>query len=495
MVEAMVKATAETIKKVSELRARIERHNYLYYALDQPEVSDAEYDRLLNELKELEARFPELLTADSPTQRVGAEPLDAFVQVEHPQPMYSLANARDEEELVEWQQRAARLLSDAGVEPDAAAYVTEPKIDGLAVSLVYEKGHLARGSTRGNGEVGEDVTANLRTIGAIPLVLRMDESETPPAVVEVRGEVYLPLKAFEQLNAERVAAGDAAFANPRNAAAGSVRQLDPRIAAQRPLNIWCYQVGYTEGFDLESHSHALAWLTEHGFRVNPLVKRHESFATVVDACRAWEDRRADLDYDIDGAVVKVDSYAMHEILGVAGRDPRWAVAYKFAPSIAETRLLEIGINVGRSGALNPFAVMEPVEVGGVTVSHATLHNEEDIHRKDIRVGDKVIVQRAGDVIPQVVGPDPASGGAGGAGADRQGRSFSRPRELPLMRLARRPSRGRGHRPLPQSLLSLADCREHQTFRQQGSDGYRRRRREGGGAPVRAGVGGQHGRPL
>jgi DNA ligase (NAD+) len=391
-------------KQADQLRQRIEHHNYLYYALDQPEITDAEYDLLLEELKQLEAAHPDLMTPDSPTQRVGAEPVEAFTHVEHPQPMFSLANARNEDELEDWHRRLVKLLGEADIDPDAVAFVTEPKIDGLAVSLVYENGHFTRGATRGNGEVGEDVTTNLRTIGAIPLVMRMDEDETPPAVVEVRGEVYLPLRAFEQLNEERVAEGESPFANPRNAAAGSVRQLDPRIADRRPLNIWCYQVGYTEGLKLESHSEALAWLTSHGFRVNGLVERHDSFSGVSEACSAWEERRSGLDYDIDGAVVKVDSYAMQDALGIVGRDPRWAVAYKFAPSIAETRLLEIGINVGRTGALNPFAVMEPVEVGGVTVSHATLHNEEDIHRKDVRVGDRVIVQRAGDVIPQVVGP-------------------------------------------------------------------------------------------
>ncbi|MHB0915178.1 MAG: NAD-dependent DNA ligase LigA [Thermoleophilia bacterium] len=397
-------ADSRITRRAEELRRQIERHNYLYYALDQPEVSDAGYDLLLDELRQLEETHPELRDPDSPTQRVGAEPVEAFSQVRHLLPMLSLANARDEQELEDWHRRLARLLAEEGVDTGSAAFVTEPKIDGLAVSLVYEGGRLVRGATRGNGEVGEDVTANLRTIGAIPLTLRLAGGEEPPAVVEVRGEVYLSLKAFEQLNEERVAAGEPAFANPRNAAAGSVRQLDPRVAAGRPLNIWCYQVGYAEGLTLESHSQALAWLTDHGFRVNPFVQRHEDFSEVIAACRAWEERRGELDYDIDGAVVKVDSYAMQDLLGVVGRDPRWAVAYKFAPSIAETRLIEIGINVGRTGALNPFAVMEPVEVGGVTVSHATLHNEEDIHRKDIRVGDYVIIQRAGDVIPQVVGP-------------------------------------------------------------------------------------------
>lgn len=397
-------APSEIKKKVDELRHQIEHHNYLYYALDQPEISDAEFDRLFQELERLEEDYPELKTPDSPTQRVGAEPLESFHQIEHPLPMYSLANARDRQELDDWHRRLAKLLEDAGLGAAGAAFVTEPKIDGLAVSLVYENGHLRSGATRGNGEVGEDVTNNLRTVGAIPLVLRLEAGEDPPPVVEIRGEVYLPLAAFAHLNEERAAAGEATFANPRNAAAGSIRQLDPQVAARRPLSIWCYQVGYSEGLELTSHWQALQWLRDHGFRVNPLMRRHEDYGSVYDECLAWEDRRAQLDYDIDGAVVKVDDYQLQDILGIVGRDPRWAVAYKFAPSTAETRLLEIGINVGRTGALNPFAVMEPVEVGGVTVSHATLHNEDDIHRKDIREGDTVVVQRAGDVIPQVVGP-------------------------------------------------------------------------------------------
>jgi DNA ligase (NAD+) len=397
-------ASSEIVKRVEQLRRELERHNYLYYVLDQPEISDADYDRMFAELEQLEADYPELQSPDSPTQRVGAEPLESFRQVRHPLPMLSLANARNEQELDDWHRRFTKLLADAGMDPGNAAFVTEPKIDGLAISLLYENGHLTRGATRGNGEVGEDVTANLRTIGAIPLILRLEPGERQPAVVEVRGEVYLPLAAFERFNEERAAAGEPTFANPRNAAAGSVRQLDPRVAARRPLSIWCYQVGYTEGLELESHWQALQWLTGHGFKVNPLVQRHERFPEVIEACRAWEERRGELDYDIDGTVVKVDSYAMHDVLGVVGRDPRWAIAYKFPPSTAITRLLEIGINVGRTGALNPFAVMEPVAVGGVIVSHATLHNEDDIRRKDIRVGDWVVVQRAGDVVPQVVGP-------------------------------------------------------------------------------------------
>ncbi len=400
----MMATPPEIVKRVEELRGQLEHHNYLYYVLDQPEISDAEYDRLFAELQKLETEHPELQFPDSPTQRVGAEPLPGFTQVRHPQQMLSLANARNGEELVDWHRRVARILEDRGIDPESVVYVTEPKIDGLAISLIYENGRLVRGATRGNGEVGEDVTANLRTIRAIPLALRLNPGEQPPAVVEVRGEVYLPLAAFERFNEERAAAGEPTFANPRNAGAGSIRQLDPRVAAKRPLSIWCYQVGYTEGLEPGSHWQALEWLTGHGFKVNPMVERHEDFGKAMKACLAWEARRSELDYDIDGAVVKVDSYAMQEVLGAVGRAPRWAVAFKFAPSTAVTHLLKIEVNVGRTGALNPYAVMDPVEVGGVTITHATLHNEEDIQRKDIREGDWVVVQRAGDVIPQIVGP-------------------------------------------------------------------------------------------
>ena len=397
-------ADPKATKRVQELRRQLEHHNYLYYVLDRPEISDAEYDRLFLELKELEARYPELGSPDSPTQRVGAEPLKQFVQVRHLQPMFSLANARNDEELRAWHLRVTKLLAEKGMDPAGAAFVSEPKIDGLAISLVYEDGRLTRGATRGNGEIGEDVTANLRTIGAIPIRLRLGRDEKPPAVVEVRGEVYLPLAAFQKLNQQRAAAGEPTFANPRNAAAGSVRQLDPRVAAGRPLSIWCYQIGFTDGLELESHWQALTWLGEHGFKVNPLVKQHHDLDELTQACHDWEERRPELDYDIDGVVIKVDSFTMQRALGIVGRDPRWAIAFKFAPSTAVTRLLKIGVNVGRTGALNPFAIMEPVEVGGVTISQATLHNEEDINRKDIREGDWVLVQRAGDVIPQVVGP-------------------------------------------------------------------------------------------
>jgi DNA ligase (NAD+) len=395
----------EVARRAAELREQLNRHAYLYYVLDAPEIEDALYDALLAELRVIEESHPELRTADSPTQRVGGEPLERFEQVHHLDPMLSLANARNEDELRAWDARNRRLLVARGLDIDEVGYVIEPKIDGLAVSLTFREGVFAVGATRGNGVVGEDVTANLRTIGSVPLRLREGRA---PAVVEVRGEVYLPLAAFGQLNESRTRQGLPTFANPRNAAAGSIRQLDPAIAAARPLDIWCYALGYREGLDFESHWEALEWLRSQGFKVNPFVARAATIDQAAAACRAWEDRRAELDYDIDGAVVKVDSYRLQRELGSVSHDPRWAIAFKFAPTTATTRLRAIAVNVGRTGVLTPFAVLEPVFVGGVTVERATLHNLDDIRRKDVRPGDDVIVQRAGDVIPQVVGP--ATGG-------------------------------------------------------------------------------------
>ncbi len=387
--------------RAAELRALITRYAYLYYVLDQPEVDDAEYDALCDELVALEARHPEVRTPDSPTQRVGAAPLEKFEQVRHLEPMLSLANARNEDELVAWDRRNRRVLEADGRADQLATYVVEPKIDGLAVSMVYRDGLFAVGATRGSGEVGEDITANLRTINSLPLRLL---GQAPPPVVEVRGEVYLPLAAFARLNEARVAAGLSTFVNPRNAAAGSVRQLDPAVAASRPLDVWCYAIGFSEGLHLTDHHSALDWLRAQGFRVNPHISVVEGIDAALAACRAWEERRSTLDYDIDGAVVKVDSFALQAALGSVAHDPRWAIAYKFSPTTATTRLEGIEVNVGRTGVLTPFAVLHPVFVGGVTVERATLHNVDDIHRKDLRPGDDVIVQRAGDVIPQVVGP-------------------------------------------------------------------------------------------
>jgi DNA ligase (NAD+) len=393
----------ELLRRVQELRELVRHHEYRYYVLDSPEISDAEYDTLYRELVDLEAAYPELIAPESPTQRVGGEPLTGFAQVHHREQMLSLANAKNEDELRAWYARVVKLCADEGAAARDLRFVLEPKIDGLAVSLTYEDGRMTVGATRGNGQVGEDVTLNLRTISTVPLALRA--SDTPfPAGIEVRGEVYLPLEAFSRLNEQRVAAGEATFANPRNAAAGSLRQLDPRVTASRPLATWFYGVGYAEGAHFDTHQDVLAWLRESGFRVNSHVSIATNADEIVEGFHWWQEHRATLDYDIDGVVVKLDDRELQARLGSVGRDPRWAIAFKFPPTTAQTRLLKININVGRTGVLNPWAELEPVEVGGVTVERATLHNEEDIRRKDLREGDIVILQRAGDVIPQIVAP-------------------------------------------------------------------------------------------
>jgi DNA ligase (NAD+) len=393
-------ADASIEKRVRELRTKIEQHNYRYYVLDDPEVADAEYDRLFDELKALEAAQPELASPESPTQRVGAAPSERFQKLRHLQTMGSLEKVTKKEDLLKWVEDVRRRLDS----DEPVAFVTEPKIDGSAISLVYENGRFVRGATRGDGEVGEDVTRNLRTIRSIPLTMRLAPGEQAPPLVEVRGEIYLPLAGFQLLNEQLAAEGRKAAPNPRNAAAGSLRQLDPRITAARPLAIWVYGIGASEGLTLETHWQALAWLREHGFRANPGAERHESIESVLAACEDWERRRAELDYEIDGLVIKLDSSSQQAILGSLQQRPRWARAFKWAPTTAQTELRGIHVRVGRTGALNPWAELEPVEVGGVTVSRATLHNEEDINRKDLREGDTVTVQRAGDVIPQVVGP-------------------------------------------------------------------------------------------
>jgi len=390
-------------RRAAELRREIEQHNYRYYVLDDPVISDPEFDDLMRELIALEEEHPELRAPDSPTQRVGGRPLERFAQVPHLMPMVSLGNARDEAELLAWEKRLRNTMERRGLDPGEIEYVTEPKVDGLAISLVYEQGTLARGATRGDGEIGEDVTHNLRTIGAIPLSIPADAGPVPP-LLEVRGEVYLPLADFAKLNEQRAAAGENTFANPRNSAAGSIRQLDPKVAASRPLSIWCYGIGASEGLEIDTHHESLEWLRSRGFKVNRDVELHREFASVAAACHAWEERREHLDFEIDGVVVKVNDFATQRELGVVGREPRWAIAFKFSPTTAVTKLHRIGVNVGRTGHLVPFALLEPVEVGGVTVSKATLHNEEDLARKDIREGDQVVVMRAGDVIPQVVSP-------------------------------------------------------------------------------------------
>ena len=387
---------------------------------------------LINELRDIEAAHPELLTPDSPTQRVGAKPLDKFEHVEHLQPMLSLANARNEEELEAWVQRTDRRLQKEEVEDAAIQYVTEPKVDGLAISLVYEDGVLVRGATRGDGTTGEDVTQNLRTIKAIPL--RIDDA---PPLLEVRGEAYMPRSAFARLNEQRAAAGEPTFANPRNSAAGTIRQLDPELVAARPLSMWSYSIGAVEGIEFASQWESLEWLKEHGFRVNPEIERHDDVPSVVKACVAWEDRRDALDYETDGVVVKVDDLELQRRLGVVGREPRGAIAWKFAPMTATTTLNGVMWNVGRTGHMVPFASLEPVQVSGVTVKLATLHNEEDLRKKDVRDGDEVIVMRAGDVIPQVVSPTPEA-------QKRKKRSPvpEPPAQVPRLRHAHGQARGR-----------------------------------------------------
>jgi DNA ligase (NAD+) len=387
-------------QRAAELREVLDRHNHLYYVLDEPEIGDDAYDALLDDLRALEAEYPELRTPDSPTQRVGAPPLSRFEQVEHLEAMLSLGNARNEEELRAWENRLANYLKRLDITASEFSYTTEPKIDGLAVTLTYEDGLLARGATRGDGRVGEDVTQNLRTIGSVPL--RIEGSA--PELVEVRGEVYLPIAAFKALNERRAEAGEPTFANPRNSAAGSIRQLDPSLAAERPLSTWFYGLGAAQGLDLPTHMAEVEWLADSGFKVNPDTDHHQGVEGVVERCHWWEERREELDYEIDGVVVKVDEKALWRELGVVGREPRWAIAWKFPPTTATTKLKKVVWNVGRTGHLVPFAMLEAVHVGGVTVTTATLHNEEDLARKDVREGDEVVVMRAGDVIPQVVSP-------------------------------------------------------------------------------------------
>ena len=403
-------------QRLDELREQVDHHLYRYHVLDEPEISDAEYDRLYDELRALEDEHQDLITPDSPTQRVGAPPSERFQKVQHLTPMGSLEKVTDDESLLKWAEDVRRRLDS----DEPVAYVIEPKIDGLAINLTYEDGVLVRGATRGDGIQGEDVTVNLRTIQSVPLKMRGDGL---PSVAEVRGEVYLPLSGFRELNARIAELGQKLAPNPRNAAAGSLRQKDSSITASRPLAVWVYGLGALEGVQLASHWEELEWLREHSFRTNPFAERFDSIEEVAKRCREWELRRAELDYEIDGIVIKVDSLEQQRDLGALHSRPRWARAFKWAPMSAETTLNKIAIRVGRTGALNPWAMLEPVQVGGVTVSRATLHNEEDINRKDIREGDRVIVQRAGDVIPQIVGP---------AGPHAKGtKPFKMPKKCPL----------------------------------------------------------------
>ncbi len=383
--------------RIGKLREEINRHNYLYYVLDTPEISDAEYDALFRELAELEEKYPDLVTPDSPTQRIGGAPLEKFSQVTHRIPMLSLENAVSESEMSEFDERIKRFLA---LPPgETIDYVCEPKMDGLAVELVYEKGEFTVGSTRGDGFVGEDVTQNLKTVRTIPLRL---STAAPPERLEVRGEVYLGLKAFQKLNAEREEAGETPFANPRNAAAGSLRQLDPRITVKRPLSIFCYAPGEVVGYEFSSQSGFLSVIPGWGLPVNPLARKVRGIREVLDYYREMSAQRDSLPYEIDGVVVKVDSFALQRDLGEKTRSPRWAIAYKFPPRQAVTVVEDIVPQVGRTGVVTPVAHLQPVEVSGVLVSRATLHNWEEMEKKDIRIGDTVVVERAGDVIPAVV---------------------------------------------------------------------------------------------
>ncbi|MBV8671723.1 MAG: NAD-dependent DNA ligase LigA [Candidatus Eremiobacteraeota bacterium] len=392
----MATVSSKEAARAAELRELLDRYNHEYFVLDAPTVSDAEWDALFRELVNLESKHPELRTPDSPTQRVGAAPSAAFGEYRHPVPMLSLGNAFGQQELRQWNERVTRLLGAA-----PTAYVAELKIDGLAIALRYENGAFVSGGTRGDGSVGENITPNLRTIRSIPLRL----SGKPPDVLEVRGEVYMRRSDFDRMNERRIAAGETAFANPRNASAGAVRQLDPRITASRPLRFFAYGFGEAiPPLDATSQWELLEQFHTFGLPVNREAKRFEDFEALVTFCESWDAKRGTIDYGIDGVVVKIDSLDQQRRLGFVGRDPRWAIAFKYQPEEAQTRLLSIEVNVGRTGSVNPYAVLEPVQVGGVTVSTATLHNQDYVRAKDIRTGDQVVVRRAGEVIPEIVRP-------------------------------------------------------------------------------------------
>jgi DNA ligase (NAD+) len=383
--------------RIRQLVEEIAHHDFKYYAEDSPEISDFEYDKLVSELKDLESIHPDLVQADSPTQRVSGTPLERFPQVEHKVSMLSLGNCYSAEELKEFDARVRKVLGEA----QKVEYVVEPKIDGLGIALLYEDRLLIRGATRGDGRVGEDVTTNIRTIKSVPLKLRQGG---PLRTAEVRGEVYMPTDGLRKLNKEREAAGEPLFANPRNAAAGSIRQLDPKIAASRPLDAYFYTLSYSERPMPATHVECLEMMRASGLRTNPHTVKFGSIEQVVDYISSWESKREKIGYDIDGMVVKVNSLEQQSRLGYTSKEPRWAIAYKYPPKQMTTKLLDIQVQVGRTGALTPVAVLEPVQVGGVTVSHATLHNEDEVNRKDLRIGDIVLIERAGEVIPQVVKP-------------------------------------------------------------------------------------------
>ena len=407
--------------RVEELRAFIRYHDYRYYVLNEPEIGDTEYDLAFRELRTLEEQFPELVTPDSPTQRVGGAPSAAFGVVEHRVPMLSLSNVFNADELRLWHARASRVL-----DRDDFAMVCEPKIDGLAIALTYEHGRFAVGATRGDGVHGEDITSNLRTLRSVPLVARLEQ---PPRAFEVRGEVYMSRAEFERLNAERQARGEPVYMNPRNTAAGSLRQLDPSVTAGRRLELFAYQLGWMDDGDTMPRGQweALQWMQQAGFPTNPYTERFDDLDEVAAFCERWEKRRENLEYAIDGVVVKIDDFTYQRQLGVVGREPRWATAYKFPAEQAVTRLLNIDVSVGRTGVLTPFAVLEPVFVGGANVKLATLHNEQQVRLKDVRIGDDVIVQRAGEVIPEVVGPVVSRR----EGREHELREFSMPAQCPV----------------------------------------------------------------
>jgi DNA ligase (NAD+) len=381
-------------RRIEELRATIGQHDYRYYVLDQPSVPDAEYDELMRELKALEGRFPELVTPDSPTQRPSGAPSTLFAPVDHLTPMLSLDNALSREELDAWGKRLER---GVGKEVD---FVCELKIDGIAVSLVYERGVFVRGATRGNGRTGEDITTNLRTVRNIPHKLAGDA----PDLLELRGEIYMPLSAFEKLNQELTEQGERPLVNPRNAAAGSLRQKDPAVTASRALQLWAYGVGTNTNRKAQRHWDELEQLRAAGLPINSVIERASSLDEVFAYCGKWEKQRHDVDYQIDGVVIKVDRFGLRDELGSTSKAPRWAIAFKFPPEERTALCKRIAVNTGRTGKVTPFAVLEPVFVGGATVTFATLHNEHEVHRKDVREGDTVIVRRAGDVIPEIVGP-------------------------------------------------------------------------------------------
>jgi len=421
----------EIKKRIDWLRREIERHNYLYYVLDAPEITDEAYDALMHELLRLEEQYPEYITPDSPTQRIGAKPSDRFAQVSHSIPMLSLDDAFSPAEVREFANRIQKVV---GRQAHAIDFTAEPKMDGLAVEIVYENGMLTQASTRGDGYTGEDVTANIRTIKAVPLRLNIPENLMPPQRLEARGEVFMHKRAFLEYNAERMRNNEPAFANPRNAAAGSLRQLDPRITAQRPLDIFFYGTGLIQPFpEVQTQWEMLQYLKSLGLKINPLTQRVQTIEDAIKYHNELAQKRRDLPYEIDGVVIKVNSLRLQELLGTKARSPRWAIAYKFAAEQAITRILDIQLSVGRTGAVTPVAIMEPVRVGGVVVNRATLHNEDEIRRKDIRIGDWVYVRRAGDVIPEVIEPIAERR----TGAEK---AFSMPETCPIChsRLIKRP---------------------------------------------------------